>query len=158
MAATAADAGSLVDSEQHVAHQSAALSLAFGKIEYSPTPRNSFYFKKSVAGAPTLITLNCSEMLNLLKVLPDAMNIAHMIESRNEASFEKKLMSEFPDLDIDDGSSSSKDTADDDDEEEESESSGSDQTQNRMFSKMIQEKGQNFVSLDVSKYKGRSYI
>lgn len=150
-----AEAGTLNDSEQYVAQQSASLSLVFGIIEYSPTPRNNFYFKKSLPGSPPLVTLNAREMLTMVKCLPEAMKIAHEIESRNEAIFEKKLISEFPDLDIKDGDNEVNDSNDVAEEEDESDSG---QTQNRIFSKMIQEKGQNFVSLDVSKYNGRSYI
>lgn len=146
-----AENGPVAETEQQI---SANLPLTYGKIEYIPLPRNSFCFKKAYTGSQQWpIFLNCNEMLTMIRHLPEAMRIAHEIETKHEEAFEKRLKREFPDLDLDDGEGRDVCGAFTDDgvcDEE--------PDQNRIYSKMIQERGVNFVSLDVSKYMGTCYI
>lgn len=150
---TAVENGPASETEQQM---SSTLGLTFGKIEYSPCPRNCFYFRRGISNVNSqqmCIMLNANEMLSLIKLLPDAMDIAHEIETKNEEKFERKLRKEFPDLEMDDGSGKFEESQTEDESSQEMEPN-----QNRIYSKMIQRKGINFVSLDVSKYNGTSYI
>jgi hypothetical protein len=171
-AAAAAAATELPD-QPVTASQTAVLSLAFGRIEYSPSPKNNFYFHKGAPGgaATTLVTLNSREMLELIRQLPEAMMIAHDIEARNEARFERTLARQFPDLEWtgqDDAGLASGDALLSDEEGDEqgtganSVSEGSTApaavSGGNIFSRMIRRHGQNFVSLDVCTYKGLPYI